>query len=71
MKTLKKISYLEAKNVDYSTEKNVSYAQSIKSTPAVTSSPVVKEIMPAFTLFIERYLEEIYTKSQVQRKGRK
>ena len=65
MKTLKKIRYLKAKTVVCSANKgNVSYAQAVKSPPAVTSSPVVKEIIPAGTRFIERYVEEIYTKSQ-------
>lgn len=43
----------------------VSFAQVLKSTPAVASSHVVKEIMPAVTCSIEQYLEEVYKKSQL------
>ena len=57
METLKNIRYLEVKKVvGPAYQGKVSYAQAVKSTPAVTSS-AVKEIMPAVTRFIERYLE--------------
>ena len=46
MITLKIIGYVEAKKVVYSAKQgNVSCVQAVKSTPAVTSSSVVKEVM--------------------------
>ena len=65
MKTLKKINDLETKKVGYpANQGRVSYAQAVKSTPTVTSSPVIRQIMPVVMRFIEWYLEQICSKSQ-------
>ena len=43
----------------------ISYAQAVKST--ASPAPVVSEILPAVTQFIERYFSEMYTEPEINK----
>lgn len=64
IKTLRKISYPEAKKlVCTDTQGRVSFAQAVKSTAPAAS--VAKELLPAVTSFIDRYMKEVYRQTSV------